>query len=101
MWILVSFVEISFSSMRVVSMVFLYLSMRNCSHWLKFETQHEGIEISNAVDMSQSRVLFPNYVRMIDFIMNSCLIQQIQGATLYCSIWFIVVPSNSSKTNLI
>ncbi|KMT02697.1 hypothetical protein BVRB_9g203730 [Beta vulgaris subsp. vulgaris] len=53
--------------------------MRNCSCWLKFKTQHEGIGISDAVNMARSRRLFPNYVRMIDFLINSCLIQQIQG----------------------
>nr|ACY01920.1 hypothetical protein [Beta vulgaris] len=79
MGFLVFVVEISFSSMGVVSVVVLFLGMRNCSCWLKFKSQHEGIGISDAVNMARSRRLFPNYVRMIDFLINSCLIQQIQG----------------------
>ena len=66
-----------------VNRVFLFLGMRNCSHWLKFGTQHEGIEISNAVNMTRSRMFFPNSVRMIDFLINICLIQQIQGGLRY------------------
>ena len=54
--------------------------MRNFSHWLTFETQHEGTRISDAVNMAQSRMLFTNYVIMIDFLANSCLIKQIQGS---------------------
>ena len=64
--------------MGVVSRVFLFLGMKNCSHWLKFKTQHEGIEISDAVNMVRSITFFPNYIRMIDFLINSDLIQQIQ-----------------------
>ncbi|KMS98687.1 hypothetical protein BVRB_3g069970 [Beta vulgaris subsp. vulgaris] len=52
---------------------------RNCSHRLKFDTKHEGIGISDAANMARSRMFFPNYVIMIDFLINSCLIQQIQG----------------------
>ncbi|KMT20767.1 hypothetical protein BVRB_1g007350 isoform A [Beta vulgaris subsp. vulgaris] len=42
--------------------------MRNCSHWLKFETQHESIGISDAVNIARSRLFFQNYVRMMDFL---------------------------------
>ncbi|XP_057248282.1 chavicol O-methyltransferase-like [Beta vulgaris subsp. vulgaris] len=71
MGVLVSVMEISFSPMGVVSVVVLFfLGMRNCSYWLKFKTQHEGIGILDAVNMARSRMLFPNYVRMIDFLIN-------------------------------
>ena len=79
MEILVSVVKISFSPMGVVSIVFLSLGMKNCSHGLKFETQHKGIGISDAVNMTRSTMLFTNYVRMIDILNNRCVIQQIQG----------------------
>ena len=35
--------------------------MKTCSRWLKFKTQHEGIEISYAVNNTRSRMLFSNY----------------------------------------
>ena len=85
------YVEILLSPMRVVSLVLLSLDMKNCSYCLKFETQHDGIRISDAVNMARSIIIFPNYVRMIDFLNNSCVIQQIQGGCtilldlVYCS----------------
>lgn len=41
--ILVFVAEISFSPMRVVSMFFVSLGIRNYSYLLKFKTQHDGI----------------------------------------------------------
>ena len=83
MEILVSVVESSFSLVGVVNIFFSSLGMKNYSHWLKFETQHQSIEISNANNMTLSIMHFLNYVRMIEFLINNCLIKQTQILICY------------------
>ena len=63
-------------------MVLLSSGRKKCSHCLKFDTKHEGIGIPDTINMTKLKMFFPNYVTMIDFIINSCLIQQIQGSSV-------------------
>ena len=66
--------------MWVMSMIFfLSLGMRNCSHCWSLRLNTKGIGFSNSVNMARSRMFFSNYVIMKNFLINSCLIQQIQG----------------------
>ncbi|KMT11377.1 hypothetical protein BVRB_5g107080 [Beta vulgaris subsp. vulgaris] len=50
--------EISLYRPRTFSDVLSVEGTRNCSHWLKFETQYEGIGISDAVNMARPRIFF-------------------------------------------
>ena len=99
MGFLVFIVEISFSPIGVVSMIFFF----------RYEKLFTLVEVrdstwnywnlrSDAVNMVRSRMLFPDYVRMIDFIINSCLIKQIKGG---CVVLLDLLHCSSSKTNLI
>ena len=46
---------------------------------------HKCIRNSDAVNMTRSRTIFLNYIKMIELLINNCLVRQIQGE---CTILF-------------
>ena len=52
--------------------------------------QHRGIENSDAVNMVKSKIFFPNYVKIIDFPINNCMVHQMQWGyadLVHCSLF--------------